>query len=382
MPTRVHSSQTSPIPAAREERSLLRELGMPVTIGAGDVSAHWAHDGCAALFAGGMQRRGLRFVERREVPRRKPRIADLDELGRVELSWAVQKAHDAVLTLAGGELALLVSHGGTCEIVVAAGSSDDARRAAKGLARRLRSEPRRDRRVAVRFWTSGSHGTEVQRRAIAAPTWKRVAANYPDRVRRAVEPLTRARAPGAGALLLWHGPPGTGKTHALRALVRSWQRWCSAHYVTDPERFLSGTGYLMDVATSRRGEGEPDWRLLVLEDAGELMSASARSETGQGLSRVLNLTDGMLGQGVRCILLVTTNEPLGRLHPAVRRPGRCWATVEFDAFSAAEATAWLAARGVQRDVGAPMTLAELYEVAEGREPETAQPAGFGFARAR
>ena len=29
-----------------------------------------------------------------------------------------------------------------------------------------------------------------------------------------------------------------------------------------------------------------------------------------------------------------------------------------------------------------MTLAELYEVAEGREPETPQPAGFGFARAR
>jgi len=137
----------------------------------------------------------------------------------------------------------------------------------------------------------------------------------------------------------------------------------------------------MDVATARRTDDEPPWRLVVLEDAGELMSASARSETGQGLSRVLNLTDGMLGQGVKCLLLVTTNEPLGRLHPAVRRPGRCWATVEFDAFGPAEATAWLAARGVERDVVAPMTLAELYEVAEGREPEAPQTAGFGFARA-
>ena len=91
---------------------------MPMTIGAADVSNHWAHDGCAALFAGGMQLRGLAFVERTEVPRRKARIADLDALGHVELSWAVERAHDAVLTLRGGELALLVSHDGACEIVV------------------------------------------------------------------------------------------------------------------------------------------------------------------------------------------------------------------------------------------------------------------------
>lgn len=232
----------------------------------------------------------------------------------------------------------------------------------------------------MHFWTSAGRGTEVRRRAIKAPKWKRVANNYPAHVRSAVEELVGAREPGAGALLLWHGPPGTGKTHALRALVRAWRPWCAAHYVTDPERFLAGTSYLMDVATSHRGEDEPEWRLVVLEDAGELMSATARSETGQGLSRVLNLTDGMLGQGVKCVLLVTTNEPIGRLHPAVHRPGRCWASVEFDAFTPAEATAWLAARGVDREMTRARTLAELYEVAEGRVSEAQRSVPFGFAR--
>lgn len=41
-------------------------------------------------------------------------------------------------------------------------------------------------------------------------------------------------------LILWHGRPGTGKTHALRALLREWQPWCDAAFITDAERFVGG----------------------------------------------------------------------------------------------------------------------------------------------
>jgi hypothetical protein len=82
------------------------------------------------------------------------------------------------------------------------------------------------------------------------------------------------------------------------------------------------------------------------------------------------------------VLLVTTNEPIGRLHPAVRRPGRCWASIDFAPFTTAEASAWLALIGVEREVRHPATLAELYAIAEDRvlEEEVARE-GFGFARA-
>ena len=108
---------------------------------------------------------------------------------------------------------------------------------------------------------------------------------------------------------------------------------------------------------------------------------SARQEVGQGLSRLLKLTDGLLGQGVRCILLVTTNEPIGRLHPAVRRPGRCWASIDFGPFEPPEATAWLALAGVERDVTHPATLAELYAIAEDRDIEE-RPGEGRYAIAR
>jgi hypothetical protein len=52
-------------------------------------------------------------------------------------------------------------------------------------------------------------------------------------------------------------------------------------------------------------------------------AADAKEQAGQGLSRFLNVVDSIIGQGLRVLILVTTNEPLRRLHPAVSRPGRC-----------------------------------------------------------
>ena len=75
-------------------------------------------------------------------------------------------------------------------------------------------------------------------------------------------------------------------------------------------------------------DDESGWRLLILEDTGELLAADAKYQTGQGLSRLLNVVDGLIGQGLRVIVLVTTNEPLraappgGRPAGPVRRPGR------------------------------------------------------------
>ena len=44
--------------------------------------------------------------------------------------------------------------------------------------------------------------------------------------------------------------------------------------------------------------------------------ADARQEAGASLGRLLNLTDGILGHGLRVLLLITTNEPMRALHPA------------------------------------------------------------------
>src|SRR5919199_2980337 len=106
------------------------------------------------------------------------------------------------------------------------------------------------------------------------------------------------------------------------------------------------------------GEDAPQWRLIVIEDADELLRSDAKRESGQSLSRLLNVADGFIGQGVNALILITTNEPLGRLHPAVVRPGRCLAEVEFPPLTGAEAAALL---GDSPPAGRDLTLAEVFE---------------------
>lgn len=119
-------------------------------------------------------------------------------------------------------------------------------------------------------------------------------------------------------------------------------------------------------------------KLIVLEDSGELRSTTARAEAGQGLSRFLNLTDGLLGQGVELLVLITSNEPLGTLHPAVTRRGRCLAEIEFGPLAAEEANRWLTSHECPRRVASELSLAELYAVARREEPRalTRRPIGF------
>ena len=270
-----------------------------------------------------------------------------------------------------------------------------------------------ENRIPINFWYLAPQGPVQTIRKLYVPDWEDIKENYSASTRESLEQLMNNdfRPTSGGQFILWLGEPGTGKTTALRALGKRWKDWCDIQFITDPDRFFgSGADYMMkflmqasetnevnryiqnaepnewnldefeNLVEDAADENEDDrWMLLVFEDTGELLTKTAKAETGQGLSRFLNVVDGLIGQGLKIVVLVTTNEDYDSFNAAVIRPGRCRAKIDFKTLTKTEAQAW----AEKHSLPVPdkeQNLADLYAIKNEQiknEETQKQTLGFG-----
>ena len=243
-----------------------------------------------------------------------------------------------------------------------------------------------DDTVPVKISYNSPRGPSSWTRNISFTAWNEAKKNYAPKVRESLDELMTAPPGEGGKLLLWQGVPGTGKTHAIRSLMHAWRGRANFIYITDPEKFFGDhPEYMMQIILESEpsrmrahavGDDEDDDSFIkkkeedpvlvvVLEDSGELLAHDAKDRVGQGLSRLLNLVDGIIGQGLKLLLLITTNEKITTFHPAVIRPGRCVQAIEFEPLDTKESLEWLKSHGCNEPPQKASTIAELYQILNG-----------------
>lgn len=274
----------------------------------------------------------------------------------------------------------------TCELVAV---GDEMHATWCELVRRHATSPAPASRVTqVHVLVRSPHGS-YQLQRCGTEQSELVSENYAPAVARALRDAARdiAAAEPPGRLLLLDGPPGTGKTRAVRALVASLANAARvvivpAHLVAD----LAGP----DLLGTLLGASQPT--VLVIEDADYALldrderSAGDKQGATGALASILNLSDGILGAQIDLRLIATTNAQVAHLDAAVLRPGRLLDRITFGAIDATQARA-VVIRELARALAcgevteaaifdaasAPMTLAEAYGVASRLRPRRDAP---------
>ncbi|MBP8295259.1 MAG: AAA family ATPase [Burkholderiales bacterium] len=170
------------------------------------------------------------------------------------------------------------------------------------------------------------------------------------------------------AVLVLHGPPGTGKTRLIRAILGAMSRRLGAQarvMVTSDACALAA-----DEIFTRFLAGSAD--AFVVEDADHLLRP--RADGNEHLHRFLTVADGVAHANGRKIIFSSNLPNIGDMDDALIRPGRCFARVRLRELTLDEAAQlWRElARGRERAAGIAaraggrraLSLAEIYQAAQ------------------
>jgi hypothetical protein len=233
------------------------------------------------------------------------------------------------------------------------------------LALNLHEMKKRDKAEVMMITRQGDQG--LRTRAVQLPERPLIVENYASDTLdlwNKVRADLRAEVPN-GRIAIFHGPPGTGKTHLIRGLIES----STDHiYLIVPSKEVSNIGdpEFTDLLLRLHDDYGGRRIVLVVEDADEILSRRQASAMS-ALANTLSIGDGLLGDAVNAFVVATTNATLHDIDAAMKRPGRLSALVEVPLLYEEQAMRALAKLAPDKTFNLPLntrlTLAEIYQKA-------------------
>lgn len=155
-------------------------------------------------------------------------------------------------------------------------------------------------------------------------------------------------------LMLFYGLPGGGKSSYIRYII---SQICNDKTIIYVPAFMMEQLANPEFMTFLQNFKES---ILILEDA-ELVLQSRNEDFGaQGVSNLLNLTNGLLNDATKIQVIATFNMDKKNIDKALLRPGRLVGEYKFDKLSIDESKLLATHLNKNMIITAPMTIAEIY----------------------